>query len=162
MDPTILGAIISATIGAIGTIIGTVIAALIMVRAQRPPPTPTPAPPWAQPGESGTTGPTNPSTIPPPAAPLKAAPGAGCGTIFVTALTMFLFFTGFAMFLYVVVSFITAIFVALQNQTTPDISAIPFVPLLPLGLGLAFAGLVVAVVGAAAGFLIWRRKGSRS
>ncbi|UJR85538.1 hypothetical protein [Sandaracinus amylolyticus] len=73
----------------------------------------------------------------------------GPGSLALLAIAGFLGFTGAAMVLYVVLSFITSVFVALQgNSPRPDLSGIPFVPFLPLGFGLAFAGIVVAWIAA--------------
>jgi hypothetical protein len=65
------------------------------------------------------------------------------------------FVTGFAMFGYVVVSFITAGFSAVSENSEPDLTNIPFVPYLPLGFGLAATGIVISMLGA---FFVRRTK----
>ena len=78
---------------------------------------------------------------------LDALRGAGLVLIILGVL---LFLAGFGAFAYVIVSFITVGFSTLQSPNSakpPDLSGIPFVPLLPLGAGLAFLGIVVGICG---------------
>jgi len=63
------------------------------------------------------------------------------------ALGLTTFVAGFAMFGYVVVSFITAGFSAAKDNSEPNFSNIHFVPYLPLGFGLAVTGIIISTLG---------------
>lgn len=94
-----------------------------------------------------------------------AGTGGGSSSI-LSSLAVFVgvvaFFAGFGLFGYVVISFLMLIFTSLgsNDASSPDFSGVPF-QLLPVGLGLCFVGIVIAVVG---GFKSARRatKGRRS
>lgn len=62
-------------------------------------------------------------------------------------------FAGFASFGYVVISFIVEIYSQMQTQNYGP-PTVAFVPWLPLGAGLTFAGIVVSIFG----FFVRRRR----
>lgn len=62
---------------------------------------------------------------------------------------MLVFFAGFTAFAYLVISFLLEIFSAIQSETyvDPNLSSIPFVPVLPIAMGLAIAGIALSQLG---------------
>jgi hypothetical protein len=74
--------------------------------------------------------------------------GGKGGVGFLGIIGLLTFFVGFALFGYVVLSFIMQIFNALasRSSTPPDLSHIPF-QLIPIGFGLAFVGIVIGSIG---------------
>ena len=62
---------------------------------------------------------------------------------------MLVFFAGFTAFAYLVISFLLEIFSAIQSETyvEPNLSSIPFVPVLPIAMGLAIAGIALSQLG---------------
>ncbi len=72
----------------------------------------------------------------------------GFGRVLVGVGTL-LYVAGACSFGYVVVSFLLAIFTALQaaGYREPNLAAVPFVPWLPLGVGLALLGVVLNTIG---------------
>ena len=148
-------AIISALIGAVGSLVTTIVGALLthyLLRRGA-------APQDARAGRAIRG--AEPHAAPVPEGMRRAPARVGAVSWVLLAVGAFLAFTGFAMAGYVILSFITTIFAALQSSSPrpPDLSDIPFVPFLPLGFGLLFAGIEIAWLGFfAAGVSIWRAR----
>ena len=76
----------------------------------------------------------------------------GCVTITFWISGMFTFLTGFAIFGYMVISFLGVLFMSFNDPQPPDLSSIPF-HLLPVAVGLMFVGFVIFFIGVATGLI---------
>jgi len=74
--------------------------------------------------------------------------GGRQGMSILSIIGLLIFFVGFALFGYVILSFISVGFSAIggNSPTPPDTSRIPF-QLIPIGAGLAFVGIFIASIG---------------